>query len=129
MNGTPIFVSDKKFENGILCTAMSLYKKELANQCSKIIYEIYMQCNDFRRFGSCALELCYLAAGMCDLYFEIRVFPWDYAAASLILSEAGGVVSSLDGDKLSFDKPTLLLGANNYDNHIRLKKIVAKYIK
>ena len=128
MNGKSISVSHNSFENGLLCTAMSLYKKELAAACRDIIYEAYMQCNDIRRLGSCAIELCYLAAGKCDLYFEIRVFPWDYAAAYLILEEAGGVLTGLDGEKLGFDKPTALIGANSRENYDRLDRIVSKYI-
>ena len=85
LNGKRICVSDKTFKDSLFCTAMSLYRKEYAEICRDIIFDVYNKCNDFRRFGSCALELCYLAAGKCDLYFEIRVFPWDYAASYLIL--------------------------------------------
>lgn len=129
LNGTPIKVSQRPFENSLCCTAMSLYNKKYAKICSDIIYETYLQCNDIRRFGSCALELCYLAAGMCELYFEIRVFPWDYAAGLLILQEAGGILKGLHGEKLVFDKPTPLIGANTLQNYNRLNEIVDKYIK
>lgn len=129
LNGKVISVSKNSFENGLLCTAMSTYKKEFAKICDDIIYEVYMQCNDYRRFGSCAIELCYLAAGMCDLYFEIRVFPWDYAAAYLILKEAGGSLGGLLGEKLKFNKPTALIGANNAENYEKLQEIVSKHIE
>ncbi len=129
LNGKPIRTSDKAFDNSLFCTAMSLYKKEYAKVCNDIIFETYMQCNDFRRFGSCAVELCYLAAGKCDLYFEIRVFPWDYAAAYLILKEAGGVLKGLNGEELLFNKPTVLVGANNAENYKKLEEIVGKYLK
>lgn len=128
MNGEEIKVSNNPFEKGILCTAMSLYKKDLAKKCSDIIYDAYMKCNDYRRFGSCALELCYLACGRCDLYFEIRVFPWDYAGAYLILSEAGGVLKGFDGKELSFDKITPLVGANNEANFNDLNQIILKHL-
>lgn len=128
-NGELIKVSTADFAEGILCTAMSLYKKELAKVCSDIIYEVYMQCNDVRRFGSCALELCYLAAGQCDLYFEIRVFPWDCAAASVILKEAGGILSGFDEGVLTFTAPTLLVAANNYSNYKKLLNTIKKHIK
>ena len=108
---------------------MSLYKKDYAKICGDIIYETYMQCNDVRRFGSCAIELCYLAAGKCDLYFEIRVFPWDYAAAYLILSEAGGIVRGLGDKKLELNRPTVVVAANNAENYERLSRIVNKYLK
>ena len=127
-NGKPISVSVRGFEDGILCTAMCVYKKDHARVCSDIIYDAYMQCNDVRRFGSCALELCYLAAGRCDLYFEIRVFPWDYAAAYLILKEAGGELYGFAGEELKFDKPTVLIGANSRDNYSRLNDIVLAHL-
>lgn len=129
LNNDRIQVSDKKFDEGILCSAMSLYKKEYAKICDEIIYETYMQCNDVRRFGSCALELCYLAAGKIDLYFEIRVFPWDYAAGYLILKEAGGVLKGFNKENLDCSKITALIGANNEENFEKLNDIVDKHLK
>ena len=52
-----------------------------------------------RRAGSAALDLCYVAAGRLDAYFETGLAPWDLAAGSLILREAGGIVSGLDGSE------------------------------
>lgn len=127
-NGELIRVSDCSFEQGLFCTAMSLYKKELAKVCSDIIYEVYMQCNDVRRFGSCALELCYLAAGQCDLFFEIRVFPWDYVGASVVLKEAGGVLSNYTEGELTVEGTSPLIGANNYTNYKRLYDIVKQHL-
>ena len=51
-----------------------------------------------RRLGSAALDLCYVAAGWLDGYWEIRIKPWDIAAGALIVEEAGGVVTKLNGD-------------------------------
>ena len=129
LDGKPIRVSERRFENALFCTAMSLYRKDLAAACRDIIYDVYMEANDIRRFGSCALELCYLAAGHCELYFEMRVYPWDYAAAYLVLSEAGGVLTGFDGTSPSFYKTTPLIGANNRENYTRLAGIVKKHLK
>lgn len=129
LNDRFISVSGKSFDDSLFCTAMSLYRKDLAPMCFDIIVDTYKVCNDIRRFGSCALELCYLASGKCDLYFEIRVFPWDYAAAYLILKEAGGILKGLNKEKLAFDKATPLVGANNKDNFNTLNKIVYKHLK
>lgn len=128
LNGKQIKVLEQPYRSALLCTAMSLYKKELAPVCSDIINEVYRETGDYRRFGSCAIELCYLAAGRCDLYFEIRVFPWDYAAAYLILTEAGGVLKGLGDTELGIDVPTVLVGANNRDNYRRLSAVVNKYL-
>lgn len=127
-NGLPIRVSDASFAEGLFCTALSLYRKEYAPQCMAVIAEAYEQCNDVRRFGSCALELCYLAEGKCDLFFEFRVFPWDYAAAWLILHEAGGFICGENGDTLRFDKTTPILAANSRENLEKLLAIVCKHI-
>ena len=108
---------------------MSLYNKNLAKTCSEIIYDVYMQANDVRRFGTSAMEICYLAAGLVELFFEIRVFPWDYAGAYAILQEAGGVLYGLNKQELTFDGPTPLIGANNLENFEKLNSIISKYIK
>lgn len=129
LNGEKLAVSDRVFEDGLLCTAMSLYNKQYAKVCSDIIYDAYMQCNDVRRFGACALELCYLAAGTCDLYFEYHVQPWDYSAAYLILEEAGGKLAGKNGAALGCDIPTMLIGANNQSNLERLIAIVNKHLE
>ena len=52
-------------------------------------------CADFRRFGVASLEMCYLAVGRVDLYFEIRLYPWDFAASAVIIREAGGVINTV----------------------------------
>ena len=52
-----------------------------------------------RRLGSAALDLCYVGAGRLDGFWEIGLSPWDIAAGSLIVEEAGGVITRLDGNK------------------------------
>ena len=128
-NGKPIHVSSYTFERSLLFTAMSVYKKDLAPICNEIISEAYSQCSDVRRFGTCALELCYIAEGAADLFFEIRVFPWDYAGAYLVLKEAGGVLKGFNGETLAFDKPTPLVGANSVENYEKLNRIVMRHMK
>lgn len=127
--GKKIETSDKKFDEALLCTGLCVYQKELSHFCSDIISRMYDLCSDIRRLGSCALELCYLALGRCDLYFEIRTYPWDYAAASLILTEAGGVIKGHNKADLDYENITMLVGANNADNFEKLNGIVADVIK
>ena len=77
--------------------------------------------------------MCYLCgpetqfrdgAGRCELYFEYLLSPWDFAAASLILEEAGGVLSNREGLPLDFTKPSGVLAANSQENLNRLVAIV-----
>ena len=107
---------------------MSTYRKELARNCSDIIYDLYLECNDIRRTGSAAVELCLLAAGYADLYFEIRLMPWDYAAATLVLQEAGGALCSFDGAPPSLYKPSMYIAANNAEHCRRLFRTVRKHL-
>jgi myo-inositol-1(or 4)-monophosphatase len=51
-----------------------------------------------RRPGAAALDLAYVAAGRYDAFFEIGLMPWDVAAGSLLVTEAGGLVGNLQGD-------------------------------
>ena len=128
LNGKPIHVSPRPFEDGILFTAMSTYHKEWAKSCSEIIYDIFMASNDLRRSGSAAVELCMMAAGFGELYFEMRLMPWDYAAGILILSEAGGCACSFDGKLPSLNVPSLLLAANSQASLGRLQEIVHRHL-
>ena len=121
-----LHVSERPFSDSIMFTALSLYHKEYAPVCSDIILETFMQCNDVRRFGSAASELCYLALGKCELFFEYVLSPWDFAAASLILEEAGGTLCNLEGAPLDFTKPSGILAANNKENLARLAQIVSQ---
>lgn len=127
-NGKPIHVADRHFEEGIICTAMSTYRKEFAKACSDIIFDVFMDCNDFRRFGAASVELCLIASGYVDLYFEMRLQPWDYAAASLILREAGGVICGFDGAHPSLRKASLVIASGTENGLSRLLDAVHRHL-
>lgn len=127
-NGRKLAVSERPFRDGIICTAMSTYRKQYAKACNEIIFDIYMRCNDFRRFGSAAIEICMMAAGQIELYFEMRLQPWDFAAAMLILQEAGGCISGYDGKLPPIGEPCLVVAANNTDNLNQILETVHKYV-
>ena len=126
LNGRPVHVSTRNFQDSIMCTALSVYHKEYADICSQIITDTFRQCNDIRRFGACAPELCYLAAGRCELYFEYLLSVWDFSAASLIVTEAGGLITDLQGNKLSYEKHSGILAANSQENLNKLLDIVQR---
>jgi myo-inositol-1(or 4)-monophosphatase len=62
----------------------------------------------FRSSGSAALSLCYVAAGWLDGYFHYTLVPWDVAGGCLILSEAGGVITDVDGAPWNYQMPRCL---------------------
>ena len=61
-----------------------------------------------RRFGSAAIDLCYVAAGRLDGFWEERLKPWDIAAATLLVEEAGGQVTGMDGSPFSVPRGHVL---------------------
>lgn len=128
MNANPIQVSDRDFKHSVICTAASLYNKDLAQPCFNIMQEVYMQADDFRRFGAAANEMTYLASGRIELYFEIRLFPWDMAAGVVIIEEAGGYVEILYEKGLPLDRPAGIIAANSKENFEKLREIVYKEI-
>lgn len=65
-----------------------------------------------RRLGSAALDLCYIAAGRLDGYWELSVKAWDVAAAGLIAEEAGAMVTNLAGEKDYLATPVSIIAAN-----------------
>lgn len=127
LNGRAIHVSGRPFADAVMCTALSVYHKEYTEVCSRVICDTFRQCNDIRRFGSAATELCYLAMGRAELYFEYLLSPWDYAAASLIVTEAGGCLSDLSGLEMPMTTPSGVLAANSRESLEKLQQIVRKH--
>ncbi len=63
-----------------------------------------------RRPGAAALDLCYVAAGRLDAFWETGLQPWDIAAGALLIREAGGIISGLDGSEEFMDTGHVLAG-------------------
>jgi len=80
-----------------------------------------------RRPGAAALDLCYVAAGRLDAFWETGLAPWDMAAGSLIIREAGGIVSALDGGENFLDTGHILCGTPKI--YSGLAKLCASDIK
>ena len=126
LNGKQIHVSDASFESSILFTAFNSYDKSKSPKAFAFVEDAFYQVTDVRRTGSAAFELCCLAAGKGDLYLEPTLQPYDYAGASIIVMEAGGCISDLEGG-LQFEKPCAIIAANKKDNYNRLISIGRKH--
>lgn len=83
----------KAFKEALLSANLSSKRVE------KDLLKSFPEVRAMRRFGSAALELSYVAAGMLDAYWEYRLQPWDMAAAGLICQEAGVKLSNIKGEK------------------------------
>ena len=73
--------------------------------------DVFLQARGVRRCGAAALDLAHTAAGIYDGFFEFRLSPWDLAAGVLLIEEAGGRVSDLDGGSDYFQAGNLVAGA------------------
>lgn len=113
MNGKPIRVSNKPLSQGIVLFGSAPYNKEaLGKETFRLLYEYFMKSLDVRRSGSAALDFCAVAAGRAELFFELILSPWDFAAGALIVEEAGGTVTTLDGAPLRYDEKISILARN-----------------
>ena len=112
MNGNAIHVSSDDLENGVVLFGSSPYNTELAKASFELAYEYFQKCLDIRRSGSAALDLCSIASGRAELYFELILSPWDFAAGALIVEEAGGIVTTVEGDALSCLEKSSVLARN-----------------
>ncbi len=112
-NGKKISVSSQPLNKALVIFGSSPYDKHLFKETLEILTEYFYKALDIRRSGSAALDLCSVACGRAELYFELQTSPWDFAAGKLLVEEAGGVVTTLDGAPLSFEGKTSILAKNN----------------
>ncbi len=97
LNGKVIGVStERELGESLLCTGFS-YKSEAMRRNLRHFEEFLLSARAVRRDGSAALDLCYLACGRFDGFWEIALNPWDVAAGKLIAERAGARVSRFDG--------------------------------
>ena len=119
LNGKSIQVSNKKLNEGIVLTGNAPYYADMRENSLKILNNFAVIATDFRRFGSAVIELCNIACGRAEVYFELKLQPWDFAAGMLIVEEAGGKVSQMNGEKMIFDKAISLLASNTAEDYLK----------
>ena len=125
LNGIPIRVSaTKTLISSILVTGFSYDFARRAHQ-AEIWREFLTQVQAIRQTGSAALNLCYVAAGRLDGYWERGIQPWDVAAGALMVTEAGGTVTDLRGGAFRSDDREIL--ASNGLLHDHLRAVIAQH--
>lgn len=107
-----IKVSNRDMKHSIIEFGACSSRKDLAEESFHRALRIFKECLDVRRICSTAIVLCYIASGRLDGYFEKIIKPWDFAAASLILEEAGGQTADWAGNPLPLDRTTTIVCAN-----------------
>jgi myo-inositol-1(or 4)-monophosphatase len=91
--------------SAVVCTGFA-YDPGRRTRQAALIAQLLPRVADIRRFGSAALDMCHLAAGRLDAFFEVGLNPWDYSAGALVAREAGCVTRGL-GDELASTRLTV----------------------
>jgi len=103
LNGKPIHVSKAaQLKECLLATGFPSHKRH-KNPNIHFYHQITLRTHGVRRAGSAALDLCNVASGRFDGFWEFNLNPWDTAAGVLIVEEAGGKVSRFDGSPFEID--------------------------
>ncbi|MEO0160897.1 MAG: inositol monophosphatase family protein [candidate division WOR-3 bacterium] len=114
LNGKRISVSKtRKLDHSLLVTGFPYDIRESKENNLNYFARFCLKSQAVRRLGSAALDLCYTACGRFDGYWEIKLSPWDQAAGSLILKEAGGMITDFRGRPFSIYGKEVL-GSNGY---------------
>ena len=112
-NGRPISVSNEnQLIHSMVGTGFPFKLLDVHPEYLKEFDRVLRATSGIRRGGSAALDLCYLAQGSLDLFWEKILMPWDFAAGLILVREAGGVVARPDGSNLELS-PGPICCANN----------------
>lgn len=96
-NGVPIHVSSEtRLSHALVATGFG-YRPERRELRARVVAELLPRVRDIRRMGAASVDLCSVACGRVDAYFERGLQPWDHTAGALVAREAGAVVGHLDG--------------------------------
>lgn len=96
-NGEPMHVSDRTLADGMALVGTCPYHPENTDYTFALIRRVFDYSRDIRRSGSAAYDICCVAQGRAEVFFEQELQPWDYAAGTLIVREAGGRCETFDG--------------------------------
>ena len=98
LNGKAISVSGRSLDKALVGFGTAPYDRAVyADTTFSRVKRIFLKCADIRRSGSAALDVCYVACGRLDVFFEDVLSAWDFAAGQLILQEAGGTLTDYAG--------------------------------
>lgn len=101
LNGSPIHVRDNsELSDALVCTGFS-YRVHERTQHAQRVAQMVTHIRDIRRFGAAAIDLCFVACGRYDAYFEEHLHSWDLVAGQVIATEAGAIVTNYAGESVT----------------------------
>jgi myo-inositol-1(or 4)-monophosphatase len=127
LNGEPIHVSAvERFGDALVATGFPYDRQQRADDYVQVVAGVLKEAQGMRRIGSAALDICWVACGRFDGYWEFSLAPWDMAAGALILEEAGGLIT--DHLERTFVLGSPVVVASNGEIHRRLAQIVSTHL-
>ncbi len=114
----------EKLADAVIATGIPHLGRGDADEFLPRLRAVLQQVSGVRRFGAAALDLVYVAAGRCDGFWETGLSPWDIAAGALIVREAGGFVSDIDGSDRFLASGNVV--AANDKLHAPLRRLLAR---
>lgn len=109
LNGAEIQMQDLPLEEGIASFGCARYNEPDTGLLFDVVEEMFHRSLAVRSGGSAALDLCRAASGASVVYVEMKLQPYDYAAASVIIEEAGGQIGQIDGSGITLNVPCSIL--------------------
>uniref|UniRef100_UPI004047C5EB inositol monophosphatase family protein n=1 Tax=Aliarcobacter sp. TaxID=2321116 RepID=UPI004047C5EB len=126
-NGVKLQVSDEsEFQKALMSTGFPYTSgtcEDDLNDVIKKIKDILPLCQDIRRLGSAALDLCYVARGTYEGYYEMNLKAWDVSAGILILTESGGKVSNINGNEYTLFEDKYIVATNGKIHNELIKNL------
>lgn len=123
LNGKRLHLENKALSQGIVAFGCARYNESDTDLLFDAVKEIYLRSLSVRNGGSAALDLCRIASGNNVAYLELKLQPYDYAAASVIIEEAGGCIGQGNGNAVTLDRPCSVL-AGTADAVREIRKIL-----
>jgi len=112
LDGAPLAVAEaESTAAALVATGFPYDRQQRAAVYAREVEAVLRRFRDVRRLGSAALDLAWVAAGRYQGYWEHGLAPWDAAAGVLLVTEAGGTVTGLDGEPFALDSPGILAAA------------------
>lgn len=126
VNEQPMQPADRPVNQSVIAFGTAPYHMELKQVTFAAAQEAFTQCADIRRSGSAALDICYVACGRTDGFFEYILSPWDYAAGGVIVKEAGAQIDAIPQETWRYDRPIGICAAAPHMWDTLMKILVEK---
>lgn len=125
-NGRPCQASEREgLAGALLATGFPFKAHRLLDPYLAIFRDLFLRCKAIRRPGAAALDLAYTACGLFDGFFEFQLSAWDIAAGSILVEEAGGVISDMDGGPGYLESGNVICGSVGV--HREISEILANH--